>query len=294
MKYAGMPFGMWVLFAGSFQKQLTDVLGYDAATARAITKNAKPQYRQIIAGLPEFEKADRFKMNLVNCAMVGAFILSMPQRPEVDRLTDYYARSMMTKPMQWFCRKSGKSKFTPKDIAAMKATAALKAADRNPYSWNMEFYEYPDGSGYEGRFTKCGICVLMSGNVLCGKLAFSALAAEPLHGLCHHGSCIVIRQPVHLRALRHGEDERAEHCAVDDVHLEAVRFFKLRQTSNDLPVLWLCLFRDGFCGSCIIAQHSGQLLLKGASKQHPHPHGHPGVLHCRYLPASASSACHTG
>lgn len=25
----------------------------------------------------------------------------------------------------------------------------------------MGFYEYPDGSGYEGRFTKCGICVLM-------------------------------------------------------------------------------------------------------------------------------------
>ena len=133
----------------------------EADTAKAITKKAKPQYRQIIRRLPEFEKADRFKMNLVNCAMVGAFILSMPQRPEVDRLTDYYAKSMMTKPMQWFCRKSGKSKFTAKDIAAMKATAALKAADRNPYSWNMDFYEYPDGSGYEGRFTKCGICVLM-------------------------------------------------------------------------------------------------------------------------------------
>ena len=43
----------------------------------------------------------------------------------------------------------------------MQATADLRAADRNPYSWNMEFYEYPDGSGYEGRFTKCGICVLM-------------------------------------------------------------------------------------------------------------------------------------
>ena len=119
MKYAGMPFGMWVLFAGSFQKQLTAVLGYDAATARAITKKAKPQYRQIIAGLPEFEKTDRFKMNLVNCAMVVAFILSMPQRPEVDRLTDYYAKSMMTAPMQWFCRKSGKSKFTAGNIAAL-------------------------------------------------------------------------------------------------------------------------------------------------------------------------------
>ncbi len=120
MTYFGMPFGMWALFAAPFRKQLTAVLGYDAATARAITKKAKQQYRQIIAGLPEFEKADRFKMNLVNCAMIGAFILSMPQRPEVDRLTDYYARSMMTAPMQWFCRKSGKSKFTAKDIAAMK------------------------------------------------------------------------------------------------------------------------------------------------------------------------------
>lgn len=43
----------------------------------------------------------------------------------------------------------------------MKATAELRAADRNPYSWNMDLYEYPDGSGYEARFSKCGICVLM-------------------------------------------------------------------------------------------------------------------------------------
>ena len=136
MTYFGMPFGMWTLFAPSFRRQMTAVLGYDAAAAKAITKKAKPQYRQIISELPEFEKSDRFKMNLVNCAMIGAFILSMPERPKVDRLTDYYAKSMMTKPMKWFCRKSGKSKFTEKDIAGMKAAAALRAADRNPYSWN--------------------------------------------------------------------------------------------------------------------------------------------------------------
>ena len=132
MKYAGMPMGMWALFTPSFRNQLTAVFGYDDDTAKDITKKARTKYRKIIADLPEFEKADRFKMNIVNCAMLGAFILSMPQRPEVDRLTDYYARSMMTAPMQWFCRKRGKSKFTAKDIAAMKATAALKAADRNP------------------------------------------------------------------------------------------------------------------------------------------------------------------
>ena len=85
----------------------------------------------------------------------------MPQRPDVQRLTDYYAKSMITAPMRWFCRKSGKNKFSEKDLASMRATAALRAADRNPYSWNMELFEYPDGSGYEARFDRCGICTLM-------------------------------------------------------------------------------------------------------------------------------------
>ena len=161
MKYIGMPIGMWALFAHSFRKQLTAVFGYDADMANGITRKAKPRYREIIAGLPEFENADRFKMNIVNCAMIGAFILSMPEHPDVEQLTEYYAKAMMTKPMKWFCRMSGKKKFTEKDIADMKVTADLKAADRNPYSWNMDFFEYPDGSGYEARFSKCGICALM-------------------------------------------------------------------------------------------------------------------------------------
>ncbi len=161
MKYAGMPMGMWALFGSSFRKQLTNCLGYTPEEAREIARKAKPRYRQIIARVPEFEKEDRFRMNLVNCAMLSAFVLSMPRRPKVEQLTKYYADSMMTKPMAWFCRKSGKKKFTPADIAGMKATTALRAADRNPYSWNMEYLEYPDGSGYEARFSKCGICTLM-------------------------------------------------------------------------------------------------------------------------------------
>ena len=74
MTYLGMPFGMRTLFAGSFQKQLTAVFGYGTDTAKTITKKAKPKYRKIISGLPKFENGDRFKMNLVNCAMIGAFI----------------------------------------------------------------------------------------------------------------------------------------------------------------------------------------------------------------------------
>lgn len=161
MKYIGIPQGLWLLFAGSFQKQLTIVFGYERSDSKRITMSAKGKYKKIIEKLPEFEKGDRFQINIVSCAMLGAFILSMPERPNLESLTEYYAKAMMTRPMKWFCRQSGNAKFTPKDIQSMKATTRFKAADRNPYSWNMDFYEYPDGSGYEGRFTKCGICTLM-------------------------------------------------------------------------------------------------------------------------------------
>ena len=161
MKYIGMPAGMWILFAGSFRKHLNSVLGYDDAAARNIRDKAKPKYKEIIASLPEFEKEDRFKMNIVNCAMLCAFLLHLPKRPSAEETTVYYRESMMTPPMKWFCKKSGKKKFSPADIEGMKRTAALRCADRNPYSWNMDFFPYPDGSGYEARFSACGICTLM-------------------------------------------------------------------------------------------------------------------------------------
>ena len=161
MKYFGMPAGMWVLFAGSFRKHLVSSFGMTETEAGAAASAAKVRYRKIISGLPEFERADRFKMNIVNCAMLSAFVLSMNERPSVEPLTDYYSKAMMTAPMRWFCRISGKKKFSQADIEGMKRTAALNAADRNPYSWNMEFLPYEDGSGYEARFSRCGICTLM-------------------------------------------------------------------------------------------------------------------------------------
>ena len=90
----------------------------------------------------------------------GELIWSMPELPEVESATEYYKQSMMTGFMQWFCRTGGKKKFSESDIEAKKEIAKFKAGDRNPYSWNMEFYEYEDGSGYEARFTTCGICTL--------------------------------------------------------------------------------------------------------------------------------------
>ena len=161
MKYIGMPLGMWLLYKRSFRAHLQSVLGCTRQAANAITKQAKPKYKAIIARVPDFEKQDRFKMNLVNCALLTAFVRSMETRPTVEALTQFYGKAMMNAPTRWFCRLSGKQKFSKKDVRAMERTAALRAADRNEYSWNMDFLPYPDGSGYEARFTKCGICTLM-------------------------------------------------------------------------------------------------------------------------------------
>ena len=161
MKYTGMPAGMWMLFRRSFREHLVSILGFSEGEAKRVFTAARPRYRQIIAMLPVFEKADRFKMNIVNCAMLSAFVLSMKKKPSVEKLTDYYAAAMMTAPMRFFCRMMGRKKFSAQDIRGMQATAALRSADRNPYSWNMEFLPYADGSGYEARFSRCGICALM-------------------------------------------------------------------------------------------------------------------------------------
>ena len=161
MQYIGMTFAVWQLFRTSFEKNLPAVFGMSKAEARSTMGRAKGRYREILGTLPEFEKGDLFRMNIVGCAMLAAVVLSMPQRPDVSRLTVYYRQSMMTGVMKGFCRMSGKRKFTPRDMPGMRRTAAFRAADRNPYSWNMDFLPYADGSGYEARFTKCGICTLM-------------------------------------------------------------------------------------------------------------------------------------
>lgn len=161
MKYTGMPAGMWLLFVRAFRKNLTEVLDFGESETADIVAKAKPKYKEIIRKLPEFEKGDRFKMNIISCAMLSAFILSMPEKPDADKMAAYYRESMMIPVVKKFFRMMGRQKFTDNDVNSLKATAALKAADRNPYSWNMDFLPYEDGSGYEARFYKCGICTLM-------------------------------------------------------------------------------------------------------------------------------------
>ncbi len=46
MRWTGMPMAMWALFAKSFEKQLTEVLGYDAKTAISNPKNRQAEVQR--------------------------------------------------------------------------------------------------------------------------------------------------------------------------------------------------------------------------------------------------------
>ena len=47
--------GMWALFGKSFERNLVTEFGLDRNTAKTVAVKAKLRYKEIIAGLPDFE-----------------------------------------------------------------------------------------------------------------------------------------------------------------------------------------------------------------------------------------------
>ena len=80
-------------------------------------------------------------------------------------------------------------------------------------------------------------------DILGREFSLSARAAEDLHRGRHHRRGIIGLQRLDVRPLRHAQDERGEHRAVDDVRLEAVALFKFRQFFDDLTVFLFGLRR---------------------------------------------------
>lgn len=162
MKYSKIPKLMWWLFNKSFKENLIIYFDYDKKSVNRLSKKAKIRYKEILSAIPEFEKKDQFIINIVGCAMLCSFVLEMDKNVDVDRLTQFYESAMMTPLMVKFCKKMSKNKFSKENIAKLKKSSLKRYGDGNPYSWNMEIYEYKDDSGYEARFTQCGICTLMN------------------------------------------------------------------------------------------------------------------------------------
>ncbi len=91
MKYGTMPRLMWTVFRGSFARELPRLTD---TPAKPLMGKAHRRYREILAPIPEFEKGDRFLVNILSASMLSAVLLELPERPTVAAVGDYYHHAM--------------------------------------------------------------------------------------------------------------------------------------------------------------------------------------------------------
>ena len=159
MKYGFMPKLMWVAYKGTFKKQLTKTLGEDSPNG--VMKLAHRKYTEILFGINEFEKGDRFLINILSCAMLSAVLLSVKNKYTVEEVRVYYRKAMCEN----FITKSAATKsksYTEKGRAKLKEHAAKSQSGTNPYSWKFTVEDGKTINQYTATFYTCGICYLMT------------------------------------------------------------------------------------------------------------------------------------
>lgn len=92
MRYGFIQRLMWTGFKGTFRKQLSK--SFDERNPAEVMKNANKKYRKILSGVDEFEKGDRFLMNILSCAMLSAVLLSTEKKYSLEEVRVYYRRAM--------------------------------------------------------------------------------------------------------------------------------------------------------------------------------------------------------
>lgn len=92
MRYGFIQRLMWTGFKGTFRKQLSK--SFDERNPAEVMKNASKKYRKILSGVDEFEKGDRFLMNILSCAMLSAVLLSTEKKYSLEEVRVYYRRAM--------------------------------------------------------------------------------------------------------------------------------------------------------------------------------------------------------
>lgn len=87
MRYGFIQRLMWTGFKGTFRKQLSK--SFDERNPAEVMKNARKKYRKILSGVDEFEKGDRFLMNILSCAMLSAVLLSTEKKYSLEEVRVY-------------------------------------------------------------------------------------------------------------------------------------------------------------------------------------------------------------
>lgn len=92
MKYGFLEKMMWTGYKGTFRKQLTETLR--EPDPKAVMKAAHKKYKEILADVTEFDKDDRFIINILSCAMLASVLLTVKNKYSVEEVRAYYRGAM--------------------------------------------------------------------------------------------------------------------------------------------------------------------------------------------------------
>ncbi len=158
MKYSALPKLMWMVFKKDFKKQLTET--FNESNPKQVMKNAHLRYKEILAGVDEFKKGDRFLMNILSCAMLSSILLTVENKYDLETVRVYYRKVMCENTILKSKAKKSKS-YTLKGREKLKKSAEESMSNENPYSWKFTVEEGKTLNQYVATFYTCGICYLM-------------------------------------------------------------------------------------------------------------------------------------
>lgn len=159
MKYGFVPKVMWAGYKSTFKEHLNKTLR--ESNPGEVMKNAHKKYKEILADVTEFDKGDRFLINIVSCAMLASILLSVENKYTVEEVREYYRKAMCDNVLTKAASKKSRS-YTEKGRAKLKAQAKQSEKIDNPYSWKFSVEDGETLNQYTAYFYTCGICYLMN------------------------------------------------------------------------------------------------------------------------------------
>ena len=161
MKYGFIQKVMWAGYKGTFKKHLTETLRETDPTA--VMKAAHKKYKEILLDVDEFDKGDRFLINILSCALLSSVLLSIKNKYSLEEVRVYYRKAMCDNKLTKMASKKSKA-YTEKGRETLKQQAKQSEilAAKNPYSWRFTVEDGATINQYTATFYTCGICYLMT------------------------------------------------------------------------------------------------------------------------------------
>ena len=160
MKYGLIQKIMWMGYKSTFKKQLTTT--FNEPNPKEVMKLAHLKYKSILLDINEFDKEDRFVINIISAAMLASILLSIENKYSVEEVRLYYRKAMCENLLTKLASKKSKS-YTKKGREKLKKQAekSVVLAKNNPYTWRFTVEDGKTLNQYTATFYCCGICYLM-------------------------------------------------------------------------------------------------------------------------------------